>query len=334
MKRVTIPTVKLTKALMTGFMMLPVVCLMRSAASRAQESAPPSHSVRPGLVPGDQVEVRMFDFPDVSGPVKVHVAQDGTVHLPYAGTLQVAGMSPDSFQVAITEALRNRGIVKDPNVTVEVDTALNMMVDVIGQVLVPKTIPLYAPAPISYILSQVGGFSGMASHHFTIIHPDEQPPTSVDYDPDAPTAEALHLVVQPGDIIHVSSRGVYFVAGEVNRPGVFPIGGGLNIGQTSASFGTGVAKKLTLLEALAQAGGITNIAARSKMRILRTVDGKREEIIVDQVKLYKGEIADPIIHPDDIIYVPSSYIRQQTNNLFSTAVSSLYAATQLKSISQ
>jgi polysaccharide export outer membrane protein len=141
-------------------------------------------------------------------------------------------------------------------------------------------------------------------------------------------------MVQPGDIIHVSSRGVYFVVGEVLRPGIFPISGGLNIGQATAAFGMGIAKNLTMLEALAQAGGLTGIAARSKIRILRTVDGKREEIIVDEVKLYKGEIADPIIHADDIIFVPTSYLRQQTNNLFSTALSGLYAVTQIKSITQ
>jgi hypothetical protein len=56
--------------------------------------------------------------------------------------------------------------------------------------------------------------------------------------------------------------------------------------------------------------------------------------MVDQVKLYKGEVADPIIHPNDIIYIPTSYLRQQTNNLFSTALSGLYAASQLKSIAQ
>jgi hypothetical protein len=68
------------------------------------------------------------------------------------------------------------------------------------------------------------------------------------------------------------------------------------------------------------------------MRIIRTVNGKREEIKVDQVKLYKGEIADPLIQPDDIIYVPSSYIRGVTNNLFGTAVQSAYAAAQLSAI--
>jgi protein involved in polysaccharide export with SLBB domain len=91
-----------------------------------------------------------------------------------------------------------------------------------------------------------------------------------------------------------------------------------------------VVKQMTLQEALAQAGGITSIAARSQMRIIRTVDGKREEIIVDQVKLYKGEIADPIIYPNDIIYVPSSYIRSVTNNIFNTALSGLYAAVTVK----
>ncbi len=276
----------------------------------------------------------MFDFPDLGGPIHVHIAGDGSVHLPYAGTIQAAGKSPDELQAGITEALRSRGIVKDPNVTVDIDSAVNMTVDVIGQVLVPKSIPLYAPAPVSFILAQAGGLNGMAAHHLTIIHADEESPTSLDYEPNAPTPASLHTMVRPGDIVHVGTGGVFFVAGEVNHPGIFPIGGGIGIGQPTPSFGMDVVKQMTMLEALTQAGGITAIAARSKMRILRTVDGKREEIMVDQVKLYKGQIADPIIHPDDIIYIPSSYIRQQTNNLFSTAISGLYAAAQLKSVSQ
>ena len=68
----------------------------------------------------------MFDFPDLGGAVRAHIAADGTVHLPYAGTLQAAGKSPDELQVAITEALRSRGVVKDPNVTIEVDSAVKI----------------------------------------------------------------------------------------------------------------------------------------------------------------------------------------------------------------
>jgi protein involved in polysaccharide export with SLBB domain len=84
------------------------------------------------------------------------------------------------------------------------------------------------------------------------------------------------------------------------------MGGALSVGQASPVGGEGVVRNITLLEALSQAGGITSIAKRSKMYILRTVDQKREEIVLDQVKLSKGEIADPILHPNDIIYVQPS----------------------------
>jgi polysaccharide export outer membrane protein len=319
------PHVKLKNLIFAGLLVLPSLCW-------AQEPAVPATAAAPlGLVPGDEIDVRMYDFPDLgSAGVHAHVSSDGTVHLPYAGTVQVAGLTPDRVETVVGDSLRSKGFVKQPNVTVDIVTAVNFSVYVIGQVVAPKSIPLFSPAPVSFVLGQVGGLNGLAAHHMTIIHPGDEPPTSVELDPDAPTSAGLNALVRPGDVLSVSSRGVYFIVGEVNRPGIFPIGGGINVGQASAVAGLGLVKTPTLLEALAQAGGITNIAARSKMRILRTVDGKREEIIVDEVKLYKGEVADPILHPDDIIYVPSSYLRNQTNNLFSTALSSVYAAATLR----
>jgi polysaccharide export outer membrane protein len=315
--------------------MLPAVFLAQESAVGQEPAAPPSQFVSPGLAPGDQINVRMYDFPDLgSAPLTVHVGADGSVHLPYAGTIRAAGSSPEELQLAVADALKSRGIVKDPNVSVDVVSAVNLLVQVMGQVVSPKSVPLFAPAPISYIISQVGGISGLASHHLTILHHNDQPPTSLDLDPDSPNSATLNTLVQPGDIINVSAAGVYFIVGEVTRPGIYPIGGALSVGQDTSVLGFGVAKHLTLLQALAQAGGITPIAARSKMRILRTVDGKREEIVVDEVKLYKGQVADPILHADDIVYVPSSYLRQQTNNLFSTVISALYAGVSVQTLTK
>lgn len=293
-----------------------------------QTAAPDDRFLPPGLAPGDQLNVRMYDFPDIAGGVPIHVSADGNVHLPYAGTIQVAGMTPTELEKAITDALRNKGIVKEPNVTVDVLTAVNLTVNVLGQVANPKAIPLYAPAPLSFVLAQVGGLSGLAGHSLTILHHSEDLPTSVQYDPESPSSVAMNTLIRPGDIVSVSSRGVYFVGGEVYHPGIYPIGGSMTAGQST--IGGGVVDKLTLLEALSAAGGITAIAARSKMHILRTEDGKRVDIQVDQVKLSKGQIPDPILHSNDIIYIPPSYLRQQTNNLFATALSGLYATTQIK----
>ena len=326
---------KLTKIILTGLLML-------SGRVWAQEPAPPANAssqAEPdsslkynsaGFLPGDLITVRMFDFPELGGPLTVHVDADGSIRLPYAGAVQVAGMRPDALQKAIVDALKSRGIVRDPAVTVETITATNLNVTVMGQVLTPKTVPLFAAAPLAYVLGQVGGVTGLASPHITVIHFGNRAPTSVEWDPDTASSAVLNTMIEPGDIINVSARGVYFVEGEVNRPGIYPLGGAINIGNVTAIAGMGVVKTVTLLQALAQAGGITQIAARSKMHILRSDGGKREDILVDQVKLSKGEVADPILHPNDIIYLPPSYLRQQTNNLFNTGLSSLYAATSVK----
>ena len=300
----------------------------------SQEPAVANGTMAPvGLAPGDLVDVRMYDFPDLgSAALRLHIGADGYVHLPYAGTIQASGLSPEMFQEKVTQALKTRGIVKDPNVSVEVVSAVNLVVRVIGEVISPKSVPLFAPAPISYVLGEVGGFTGLASHHISILHHSDQPPTSIDYDPSTLTPAVANTLVMPGDIVNVTSSGVYFIAGEINKPGIYPLQGALSIGQVTSAVGFGVVRhNVTVLQALAQSGGITNIAARSKMRLLRTVDGKREEIIIDQVKLYKGEIADPVLQADDILYVPTSYLRQQTNNIFSTAVTALYAGAATRS---
>lgn len=304
---------------------------MISTFSGAQESAPSGGTFQlPGLAPGDELNVRLYDFPDTVGGIQVRIAGDGSVHLPYAGTIQAFGMSPDTLQQAISKSLQEKGIVKLPNVTVDVLFAVNLTVNVMGQVLTPKAIPLYSPAPLSFVLAQVGGVTGLADHHLTILHHSDQLPTSVEWDPNVPNPAAMNTMVQPGDLIEVSNRGVYFVGGEVNHPGIYPLGGSLSVGLASALNGEGMVQNITLLEALSQAGGITPISARSKLHILRTVDGKRVDIPVDQVKLSKGEVADPILQPNDIVYIPPSYLRQTTNNLFATALSGLYAVTSIK----
>jgi polysaccharide export outer membrane protein len=191
----------------------------------------------------------MYDFPDLGqSPLQLHVGADGTVHLPYAGNVRASGYSPEGFQQAITEALRSKGIVKEPNVSVEIVSAVNMLVQVIGEVRAPKAVPLFAPAPISYVIGEAGGLTGLASKHLTILHHSDQPPTSLDFDPDSSNSTLLNTLVQPGDIINVSTTGVYYIAGEVTKPGIYPISGALSVGQVTNITGFGVAKHLTLLQ--------------------------------------------------------------------------------------
>jgi polysaccharide export outer membrane protein len=273
-------------------------------AAAAQESAPES-SV--GLAPGDIVDVLFLDFAEATQQ-HLTVLSNGTIFVPYAGPVKVAGLMPEDAQQAIIDALKAKQVVNSPQVSLNVVSARNLAVLVMGQVQSPHPVPLFAPAPLSFVLNQAGGFTPNASYHVLIAHKDGSPPTDVELDRTMSDFSGMNQIVKPGDIVSVAQAGSFYVLGEFNRPGIFPMVG---------------SQQLTLLQALSIGGGPTAVAALSKARILRTLkDGSRQEIDFDMAKLQNGKVADLTIQPDDILYVPKSYPKVLVNSWLSQ---SLYA---------
>lgn len=276
-----------------------------------------------GLAPGDSLTVRMYDFPELAAPIEVNISGDGSVTLPYAGVVKIAGMMPDQAEQAIDQALQSKNIVKNPSVTITVVSSQNLRVYISGEVRRPTSVPLTAPAPLSFVLDKAQGFTGLEGRHITIVHRANMLPTTLDFDSQQASAKAMNTLVNPGDIINVEHAGQIFMVGELNKPGIFPVTGALSVG--GGMVGMGSVRNMTLLQALAMAGGVTQVAGRSKSILLRTKpDGTREKINIDIVKLEKGEIADPLMQANDIFYVPSSYLRNVTNNLLANAINALY----------
>lgn len=78
--------------------------------------------------------------------------------------------------------------------------------------------------------------------------------------------------------------------GAIGKPGIYPITG-----------------KLTLLQAIAMAGGVNDrIADLSGIVVMRQVDGKRMAAAYDLRQLRRGSVEDPQIYGDDIIVVEES----------------------------
>lgn len=75
-------------------------------------------------------------------------------------------------------------------------------------------------------------------------------------------------------------RNIY-ISGQVIRPGAYPYQAGM-----------------TVLRAITLAGGVNEKAAKSWIKVLRTVNGKEQMIDVEM---------NDSIYPDDIITVPESY---------------------------
>ncbi len=307
------------RGFVTRFPSLLAALALAAAAvtAHSQQSAnPPEPPVEPmvGLAPGDTVDAHFLDFPEAAS-LRLTVSSAGTLYVPYAGQVKVAGMMPDEAEQAVIEALKTKEVVKSPQVALSVVSARNLSVMVLGAVSLPHQVPLLAPAPLSYVLAQVGPFSNLATYHILIAHRDGSAPTDVELERTGTSMRGMNTTVSPGDIVSVVTAGNFFALGELNHPGIYPVAG---------------TQHMTLLQALTVAGGPTLDAGLSKAKLLRIVDGHREEVIVDLAKLHDGKVADPLIQTDDILFVPRSQIRVVLNSWLNQSLYTLTAVDVVK----
>ncbi|MFO8013023.1 MAG: polysaccharide biosynthesis/export family protein [Phycisphaerae bacterium] len=99
-----------------------------------------------------------------------------------------------------------------------------------------------------------------------------------------------NVVLRDSDIVTIPSPpvGDFYMAGEVARPGVYSLTG----------------RKITLLQAVAAAGGLTAVAVPWRTELVRRISETEEEIIyVDLGKVSRGESPDFYIKPEDQIRV-------------------------------
>ena len=101
-----------------------------------------------------------------------------------------------------------------------------------------------------------------------------------------------NIVILPGDYISVpyNSTGVYYVMGQVSRPGPYQLTG----------------EKMTLKQAIASVGGLSPLASPDRCDITRiTSDNSEITYRVNLSKLFEGVQPDIYIKPNDMINVGS-----------------------------
>lgn len=109
-----------------------------------------------------------------------------------------------------------------------------------------------------------------------------------------------NVQIHPNDLVYIPPADVFFVSGEVKRPGQFPLREGT-----------------TLRQAITLAEGTYFKSASSRAIIFRQnqVTGETMEIPVDIDSLFKGEKADLLIYPNDLVVVPNSKVKSLTGGL-------------------
>jgi polysaccharide export outer membrane protein len=170
-------------------------------------------------------------------------------------------------------------------------------VSVLGQVKNPGAYTISTPRSILSVIALAGGLTNSADFNLTIEHRNgSQPPVSYTLSNDARAAIKQDVQVFPGDTVIVPKAGIAYVLGDVLRPGGFVM-------QNNHS-------QLTALQAVALAGGTAPSAVPSHARLIRLApEGGFKEIALNFSAMQKGKTPDVMLQPDDVLYIPFSYLR-------------------------
>lgn len=246
------------------------------------------------LGPDDLVELDVANSPELSRSFRL--SSDGTLPLPLLKQpLRAAGLTPNELAYELRQALVEQNLLLDPVVVVSVIEYRSRPVSVIGAVLHPTTFQATGNVTLLSALATAGGLSPTAGSVILITNESAAGAAatrSVATKDLLNGAEGSNPVLRGGEEVRVPEGGKVFVAGNVNRPGVYPM-------QNDAE--TTVVKAVTLSAGLAPYSGNVAYIYRYKSA---GVDSEGERI--ELARIMKHRAPDVALHANDILYVPAN----------------------------
>jgi len=232
---------------------------------------------------GDTIRINVFQNPDLT--VETRVSESGTITFPLIGNVAVSGLTIPAAEQKIAKQLRAGGFVLKPQVNILVLTIRGSQVAVLGQVNRPGRYPLEIfNSKVTEMLAIAGGITPAGADTIVLVGTRDGKAFRKEIDVPAlflTNKLADDILVAGGDIIYVHRAPMFYIYGEVQRPGVYRL-----------------EREMTVIQGLAQGGGLTLRGTERGLRISRRgADGKTQEITPSMV--------DPI-HTDDVIYVRES----------------------------
>lgn len=268
----------------------PAPQIQNPAAVSAPAAAPPMGDIVIGSE--DLLEVSVFELPQFSTTARVQ--GDGTITMPLVGSIEVRGLKKKDVEAKIATALQSK-YVNNANVSVNVKEYKSRQVSLLGEVKQPGAYYVMSQRTLLQLLSEAGGLSPTAGPKCYVFRPGA-PKIEIDLrDLMVNGNPALNIPIYPGDVVNVPAdvKTVVYVLGAVRNPGAV---------QLSSSM------PVTLLAAIAAAGGPTESAKQSDIRIKRRTSVGEENLIKVNLKdILKGKSEDIPLFEGDIITIPESF---------------------------
>ena len=268
---------------------------MSGALAALAQVALPVHPAASPLQPdvkigaGDLLQVDVLDTPELSG--RFRVDNDEKIKLPMGDQVVVGGLDAAQTARKIEIVLVDRKIVLAPHVTVGILEYNSQSVTVGGEVKNPGVYPLLSARTIYDFVSAAGGVTESASQTVSIVRRGLSKPIVLTLGTDPKQVMNGNMLAQPGDRIIVARSGIVYVVGDVNRPGGFLV-------ETN--------QRLSLLQAIALAQGMTKTADENQARLIRNSTGTRVEQKLRVHDILRDKAPDVSLEDGDILFIPSS----------------------------
>jgi polysaccharide export outer membrane protein len=270
--------------------LLLIAGLAAAPAVRAQDAPVNDYTIGPR----DVLEIHVLELPELNLDRKV--SDNGTIDLPLLGQIPAAGASAGDVRQRIANELTK--YVNQPTVLVSVKEYNNKPVSVLGAVLKPGSLSISGKWTLMQAITAAGGLSEKAGRRILVLRrADNGLSDTLEVDTEdlfQNATELWNIPILPADVINIPARQSFTI---------FCLGAVRNAG--AIQFET--TDRVTLLSLVAKAGGLSDRASK-KIRIKRRQpDGKDVETVVDFGKVLAGEIEDPFLQANDVIFVKESF---------------------------
>ncbi len=253
----------------------PAVASQVQAQTQAQPARPPAGKTQAEkdlaagyvLGPDDVVEITVLGQPEFT--TRARIKANGTIQLPFIGEQKIEGETALSLAPKIAEKLRAGGYYAKPVVNVEVSGFASRYVTLLGAVGQTGLQPVDREYHLSEIIARAGGIRADGADYVTLTRANGE---QHDYDFEklaagAPTDDPL---VRPGDKIYVPQADLYYIYGQINQPGQFPIKG-----------------DMTVRNVIARSGGVTASGSVKRIKLYR--NGQEQKVDLD-MKVQAGDV--------------------------------------------
>lgn len=215
---------------------------------------------------------------------EVTVDNDGTFDYPMLGRVQAAGKGVRQIESDMKSTLMKKGLFSvEPAVNVDVKAYRSQSVWVMGAVRNAGAQTIAGNASVMSVLGQAG-FTTDSGSYIIVSHRPKNATAAGPVLLNDPNAEkirislkdlesgaAQNVPLRDGDTIFVASAEHYLIQGYVHSPGQYVLEDGL-----------------TVYQALARAGGVTDQAAKNRITISRMVKGRMEKVHVKDSDLVQA----------------------------------------------